>query len=184
LWRFTRDFTDEERQISRNDLSDIINSILSIHPELNYFQGYHDIASVYLLTCGANDTFYLMERISTSYIKDCMGKTLEPVIRLLSMLFPLIEEMDTEVSIFLKNSEVQPFFALSWVLTWYSYGLEELDLVCRLYDFLMASHPLSSLYLGAVIVCSLKEDLLNVPCEFSAVHTYLNNLKKIYHTKF
>jgi len=79
---------------------------------------------------------------------------------------------------FLENSEVKPFFALSWVLTWYSYGLDELDLVCRLYDFLMASHPLASLYLAAVIVCSLKEDLLNIPCEFSAVHTYLNNLQK------
>jgi len=36
-----------EQLEKRKQLSNLIHSILSLHTELNYYQGYHDIASVY-----------------------------------------------------------------------------------------------------------------------------------------
>jgi len=44
---------DKSEQVEkRKELSTIIHSILSLHTDLNYYQGFHDIASVLLLVCG------------------------------------------------------------------------------------------------------------------------------------
>jgi hypothetical protein len=47
LWRFTQD--PDLRQAQRVELSRLINAVLVRNPSLHYFQGFHDVASVFLL---------------------------------------------------------------------------------------------------------------------------------------
>lgn len=46
------------------------------------------------------------------------------MIAYLGQLQPLLEWGDPVVARFLTDSQVQPFFALSWVLTWFSHNLD------------------------------------------------------------
>ncbi len=70
---------------------------------------------------------------------------------LLGLLFPIIEKEDPELYQFLLKSEVQPYFALSWLITWFSHGFDDLDSIARLFDFFLASHPVMPLYLSAQV---------------------------------
>jgi hypothetical protein len=52
---------------------------------------------------------------------------------------------------YFQKAEVQPFFALSWILTWFSHGFDNLDDIARLFDLFIPSHPLMPLYVGAAV---------------------------------
>ena len=45
-----------------------------------------------------------------------------------------------------------PYFALSWLLTWFAHDVPDLDSIARLFDLFLASHPLMPLYLAAVAI--------------------------------
>lgn len=47
--------------------------------------------------------------------------------------------------------QAQPYFALPWILTWFSHSLGDLDVVARIFDVLLVSHPLMPLYLAAAV---------------------------------
>ena len=47
--------------------------------------------------------------------------------------------------------QVPPFFALSWVLTWFSHDIVRYHHVTRIFDFLLASHPLMVVYLSCAV---------------------------------
>jgi len=49
--------------------------------------------------------------------------------------------------------QVQELFTLSWVLTWFSHNLQSFDDITRIFDHLLASHPVMPIYL-TVAVCS------------------------------
>ncbi|KAL6076913.1 TBC1 domain family member 20-like protein (Fragment), variant 2 [Balamuthia mandrillaris] len=141
-----------ERRRLRRELSLIINAALCRNAQLNYFQGYHDIATVFLLVSRSEKTaLMLLERLSRTSIRGAMEKTLEPVIQVLSLLFPLLSVIDPSTHQFLQQSGVEPYFALSWVLTWYSHDVHRWEVITRLFDAFLASHPLLPLYLAVVV---------------------------------
>ncbi|GLI60549.1 hypothetical protein VaNZ11_002706 [Volvox africanus] len=73
---------------------------------------------------------------------------------------------------------LEPFFALSWFLTWWAHELDELPTAARLFDFFLATHPLMPLYLGAVAMRSQRASLL--ACEdMPKLHSTLMNLKLV-----
>lgn len=45
-----------------------------------------------------------------------------------------------------------PFFALSWLLTWFAHDVPDLESISRLFDLFLSSHPLMPLYLAAVAI--------------------------------
>lgn len=50
---------------------------------------------------------------------------------------------------------MEAHFALSWVLTWFAHVYDEFDDVCRIFDFVLATHPLAPVYLStAVSACN------------------------------
>jgi hypothetical protein len=72
LWKQVPD--ERERLAKRDQLHRIICAVLCTtnddeDKQLHYFQGYHDIASVCLLTCGETTGFSLLRRLSQTYIR-------------------------------------------------------------------------------------------------------------------
>ena len=47
--------------------------------------------------------------------------------------------------------QVQPYFALPWILTWFSHSLQDIDTVSRLFDLFLVSHPLLPLYMAGAV---------------------------------
>ena len=57
--------------------------------------------------------------------------------------------MDPELHEHILASEVQPYYALSWYITWFSHNVPELDQAARIFDVFLSSHPLMPLYFAA-----------------------------------
>ena len=48
-----------------------------------------------------------------------------------------------------------PYYALSWVLTWFSHDFERFDKVARLFDIFISSSPLMPIYVASSVKCSI-----------------------------
>ena len=64
----------------------------------------------------------------------------------------LLLQADMEVHEQLAAAEVPPFFALGWFITWFAHNVPHLDQISRIFDALLASHPLMPLYLSAAVM--------------------------------
>ena len=49
------------------------------------------------------------------------------------------------------RSECEYYFSLSWILTWYSHVVYDREDLLMLTDLFLASHPLMSIYVAAVV---------------------------------
>lgn len=171
---------------------------------LRYYQGYHDVASIFLSSLGGGgpssagakspDSIQgiassmgldlassVLAQISTSHFRDAMKPNflqLQTAIRLL--LMPLICYFDREVHDFLHMCEMEPFFSISWVISWFSHDIHDTTLVKRLFDAFIVSHPLLPLYMAVAMVChpNNREEILMTECDFAPVHSVLSSLPK------
>jgi len=55
-------------------------------------------------------------------------------------------------SLIFLSADLQPYFALPWVLTWMAHDVESLPKVARIFDFFIASHSLMPLYFTAAVI--------------------------------
>jgi len=94
---------------------------------------------------------------------------------LLKVLFPLVVSIDGNIGRFLAKSQVQPYAALPWVMTWFSHVLENQPLSERMFDLFLSSPSWMPLYLAAaVVVYMAAHGLYSCPCEFSEVHNFVS----------
>jgi hypothetical protein len=97
------------------------------------------------------------------------------VMSLLKMLFPLVDNIDHNTGLFLEKSQIQPYAALPWVMTWFSHVLEDQPLSERMFDLFLASPSWMPLYLAAALVVYMSaHGLYSCPCEFSEVHNFVS----------
>jgi len=71
------------------------------HPDLRYYQGYHDIVSVLVLVLTEDSRlcFAVAERISLTFLRDFMRENFESLLPVIQLLFPLLRHFDKEVSL-------------------------------------------------------------------------------------
>ena len=75
MWHFTcnKSLSDKQRTRKRKELSNIINAMLCRHPQLHYYQGYHDVVTVFLMVMGgAEAAFEVAEKASLHFFRECM----------------------------------------------------------------------------------------------------------------
>lgn len=90
LKRFPPGIEEEARPKLQDQLTRLIVRVLLKHPELHYYQGYHDVAITFLLVVGEEMGYHIMERLSTSHLKDFMAPTMERTTFLLNYMYPLV----------------------------------------------------------------------------------------------
>ena len=184
---------------------------------LRYYQGYHDIASIFLSALGGATSVQttvpveggvsslqddvsniqeahtaaasmgltlacqVLQQVSRSHCRDAMRSNfnqLNAALRLIIM--PLTAAFDAEVHSHLYDCEMEPFFALSWIITWFSHDVRDTSVVKRLFDFFVSSHPLMSVYMSvAMMIHPLNRiEILSTDCDFASVHNVLADLPK------
>ena len=176
----------------------------SDHDKLKYYQGYHDIASIFLSALGgggqplssdddANSPLSIagsigldlscrvLSQISRSHFRDAMKPNfldLQTAVKL--TLFPLISAFDTEVHDHLWQCDMAPFFCLSWIITWFAHDVRDTALVTRLFDAFLVSHPLLPIYMAVAMICHPQNrvEILNTECDFAELHQTLTALPK------
>lgn len=167
----------EERPHQRARLRRVIHRVLGEDEELSYYQGFHDVVTVVLLVCkdehvAARVALHLAQR----HLRPMLRSDLSHVIRLLDLLFPLVASQDPLLHEFLVASGVQPFFALPWVLTWFSHSVASFATVLRLFDLFFACDPVMPLFVSAAVVLWTAPHVRHCECEYSAVHSFYSKL--------
>jgi len=71
----------------------------------------------------------------------------------------LLDLIDHDLWELVELTGGQPTFALSWILTWFSHDIDELEKVQLVFDACLATHPLFCVYL-AVSQMILSRDAL------------------------
>lgn len=58
-----------ERAVLQEQLTDIILDVLKRHPQLHYYQGYHDVAVTLLLVVGERMALALLDKLSNFHLR-------------------------------------------------------------------------------------------------------------------
>lgn len=180
FWNYShcKTWSEELLRQKRGMLSDMITATLSRNENLQYYQGFHDVACVFIEVCDQDQdlAFALIEAMSKYFMCDYMGEDFKVVTGVLPLILQIVKIVDGKLYAHLSKALNEPYFALSWLITWFSHDLKDLDVAARTFDALITSHPLFGLYMCTAVVLSCKTELLAIECEMSQVHNFLVNV--------
>ncbi|XP_034933746.1 TBC1 domain family member 20 [Chelonus insularis] len=160
-----------------DELTKMICWVLVRHPNLNYYQGYNDVAATVLIVMGLKSGLYILEKISLEFLERFMEKTMEKVNQELFYIFALLERVHPTLLEHLENVELFPHFALAEYTTWYAHKYSEnRKLLHRLFDFFLGSPPLMPLYVSTVIVAHRATEIFNTTPDMGHTHKVLCTL--------
>lgn len=176
LRRFPPGIEERRRLALQDQLIFLIVRILMKHPELHYYQGYHDICITFLLAVGDELAFALVEQLSLSHLRDFMDVTMEKTTHMLNYLYPILGRVNSDLRDHMENAGVGTIFCLSWLITWFGHVLNDYRHIVRLYDFFLACHPLMPIYLAAAIVLYRDAEILEADCDMATLHSLLSKV--------
>ncbi|KAJ6581415.1 rab-GTPase-TBC domain-containing protein [Mycena capillaripes] len=170
-----------DKDTLQSELHDLLVEIFRKRPKLNYFQGYHDIITVLLLTLPRELQLPCAEQLSLQRVRDSMGSTLEPVLGLLRVMKNLLRVADPKYAELLERTSPLPYYALSNLLTLFSHDMPTLPLIQHVFDYLLCRPPIFVVYLASAIILSRKEDVerLEEEGEEGMLHSILSALPEI-----
>jgi len=179
-------FTNLEREIMREKLSSIQTRVLARnHLDMHYYQGYHDVASVHLLVLGVALAEHTLEAHSKLLLSKYLEKTIDSTSKTVALIPVILKNADEKVSQILIKNHVQAFFSMSWIITAFAHDIDDLELVCRIFDVFISSHELFPVYFSAALILhpTVKKELLRLnkskKSAGSEMHTYLKGIPKL-----
>lgn len=99
----------------------------------------------------------ILQRLSEFFLKDFLAENKENetpdfmmINQILSNLI-LIKEPKLIKSLQENIDYVEPYFALSWVLSWFTHNLTNITKIYRILDYLICSHPLTIFHIAAEV---------------------------------
>lgn len=175
----------------------VINGVLMDDPDgMFYYQGYHEVASVFLSTLSQRRPLVVsakqkdassnrllparvLSQVSQAKLRDFLKENFNDVSTAMHLtLPPLLARFDPHVHAHLESCEMEPFFAIPWVISWFSREIHDTEAVKRLFDAFLVSHPLMPIYVSAAMVTHPvnRQQVLEADCEFAVVHHTLSAL--------
>lgn len=189
----------QQKQLRRQQMSHLILTTLSHFPSLSYFQGYHDILTVLLLTLSpeppspshlfsSRRTQFILElsaeRVSLFLIRDSMTRDLLPIMGQLKILSNLVRASNSHFAETMDRASPSPYFALPWLMTLLTHDAADVKVMQRVMDFVLAYGPAAAIYLCGAILLEAKVEELDAMDEelledAAILHTVLGRLPVI-----
>jgi len=170
--------TDIERH--RDRLEFILDSVCGAlaGEGLCYIQGLHEVVAIVMLALKEQPDEEIIEMAVTlcvTRLRDALLPSLDVVMNQLNLLFFLVGSADKQLERFLKQSGINPVFALSWTLTWFAHTIPDLETCIRVFDFLVASPPAMSLYMAAGLLLLESKQIQALECDYAEIHGHFKN---------
>eukprot|EP00301_Raphidiophrys_heterophryoidea_P001792 c1084_g1_i2.p1 GENE.c1084_g1_i2~~c1084_g1_i2.p1 ORF type:complete len:445 (+),score=108.53 c1084_g1_i2:84-1337(+) len=177
LFSFTVGLKKKVCVLKRDQLRSVVHGVVCKHPDLHYYQGFHDVCSVLVMVSpNVRLAFAFAERLAIGHLRDHMAPSFDRTTQQLHFMLALVKRCDGHVASFLNQAGVPPFFALSGVITWMSHDLHHLTDVCRLFDLFISSHPAMVLYYWVALMELARESILQLPPDTAIIHSALQKL--------
>ena len=174
--RFPQGTRVSRRRVLQHQLTSVIMRVLCRKPELNYYQGYHDIAVTLLRVVGEDLATALLDQLSDTHIRDFMDVNMNRTNKMLGFFHPIMNKVERKLEFFLDQSDVGSIFCLSWLITWFGHDINGFDVIVRLFDLFLASHPIMPVYVAVAIVHRHMDQVLKCECDMAMVHHFLSKL--------
>ncbi len=182
LWTYQQvlKWPEELLKRRRESLSNIIMAILSRNKQLHYFQGLHDVISVFLLVFQEDTlTFAVAEHVCLHVFNVCLLKDFETVKETMQIIMIIIKISDRQLYDRLTSVNMEPYFAFSWIITWFSHSVKDIHLIARIFDVMLCSPPYYSYYLAASYVLFNRDQIMDMAPEFATMHHNLSALPSL-----
>ncbi|KAJ5074563.1 tbc1 domain family member 20/gtpase [Anaeramoeba ignava] len=177
LWKDSLGWSEIKKTRKREKLQRIIDKIMcKYESSLYYYQGFHEVCSVFLTIFGEKKSFFLSENVALYFMHDNMNKNFNVVLKYLDIIYALILHIDPNLHKFLQDASMNTFFATSWVLTWFSHVVSEMKSIFRLFDFFLSEHPLMPYYYSAALILYNNNLIQKCECSMSDVFNCLQSL--------
>lgn len=95
--------------------------------------------------------FAAAERVAQSFMPDFMQENFDVICKFMKIMLVIIKIEDRQLHKHFVAARMEPFFATSWLLTWFSHDIKKMDIVARIFDVLLCSPPIYSFYLCAAV---------------------------------
>ncbi|CAG9533530.1 unnamed protein product [Cercopithifilaria johnstoni] len=176
LARFPPNISDKERCTLQEDLTPLIVKILWSCPRFHYYQGFHDVCLTLLLVLGNEKAEHVGILLANNGIfKGYLLKSLEDtVLRDLDLMYVLLWKVDEELERVVRAVDLGSLFALSWPLTWFSHALHHYHQIVLCFDFFLATHALTPIFLTSAVVLWRSSAVLNCSRDMASIHHLLN----------
>ncbi|CAE7087526.1 unnamed protein product [Rhizoctonia solani] len=182
--------SQQRKEKRKKQLTELILSVLERHPQLSYFQGYHDILSTLQLTLHPSlerdeEAWHLLRecalKITLHRARDAMGVGLEPLTGQLRILRRLLRIADPELAILIEDASPLPYWAISPLMTLYTHDLPTLALAQRVMDWILARPPNAVIYLVAAFVLRKKAEIQKLvdDGDDGMMHSFLSSLPEL-----
>jgi hypothetical protein len=125
--------------------------------------------------CGDTLAYALLKRLSFYHIRDNMNANMDCNIHVMSQVESLMHYVDPELNSYIKKANLPPYYGLSWILTWFSHNIDDIQTVARLFDYFLVSSPYAPLYLSVAIMVNKREGILLNSTD-STLYKYLGGL--------
>jgi len=129
--------------------------------ELQYYQSFHDIASVLIIRFGFTESLRLLERLARSHLREFMDADFSGTKGLSAFVLRLLTFLDPEVAVRLQKIEMPPFFFVSWLLAAFTHDLESYQESARVLDVLVMLPPAAIGYVSALLIQASRDELLD-----------------------
>ncbi|KAG7859802.1 hypothetical protein KL919_002507 [Ogataea angusta] len=144
----------------RQRLDNLINSTLCAYPGLNYYQGYHDVASIAVLIFDDLTAYKFMTKLTLMYLRDHMLPDIESTVRELKLIPELLSLVDPKLHALIGS--IEPVYALSSMISLFAHDIADFDGLCLVWDFILAQNSaVSAYYIYVAVLVFYKDDLLN-----------------------
>ncbi|CUA76695.1 hypothetical protein RSOLAG22IIIB_02162 [Rhizoctonia solani] len=182
--------SQQRKDKRKKQLTELIIDVLERHPQLSYFQGYHDIISTLQLTLHPSlekdeKAWHLLRecalKITLHRARDAMGTGLEPLTGQLRILRRLLRLADPELARLIEEASPLPYWAISPLMTLYTHDLPTLALAQRVMDWILARPPDAVIYLVAAFVLQKKAEIQKLVEEGDdgMMHSVLSSLPEL-----
>lgn len=131
-----------------------------------------------MLTCGQRRGLQLCRILCHCHIRDYLEPTLESSIAQCELIYALLLAETPDLYAHLVEAGMFSHIAISWILTWFTHDVDDLNTIVRVYDACLASHPFFPTYISAALVMQKQDVLLSLPADMSRLHKALLELPK------
>lgn len=152
--------TNEEKSQLKLKLQKILVRFFRTYPNLSYYQGLHDICSVFLLIFDEEFiTFSFFQTFAINYLRDFMLPSIESSIQTLKIIPELLKEIDLNYfNKLILNLNDNPYFCISPIITLFAHDLKNLSSLCLIFDQILAYDSIEIIFLIYDILLVKRKD--------------------------
>lgn len=144
----------------RKKLQYVMDYVFYHQKHLHYYQGFHDICSILVLILDDSSACVAAERLALYHLNDFMKSSMDSVLPYLNYVYVLLSKIDPDIYQWIIKTGTPPYFSLSWLLTWFSHDIKNLNHVYYLFDVILKQNPMFPLFLIVSMIHMNRQSLL------------------------